>query len=307
MDRDILYKLIFDSKFRASWLGYHGFYNYMSDEKYLKALWKRKRGTELNLDNPKQFSEKLQWLKLNDRNPYYTKLVDKSEVKKIVRNQLGEEYIIPTLYEWESADDIDFDILPNQFVLKCTHNSGGVCVCEDKDKLDRTKVRSMLRKQLRRNYYYSGREWPYKNVKPRIIAEQYMVNEETGDLPDYKFMCFNGRVECIFVMTERHSLSGVKITIFDKKWNVLPFERVGHPRSEVPIKKPDTLNKMIEMAESMSREMAFVRIDFYEINKKIFFGEYTFYPASGIQCFTPDSVEYELGELLDIGKVKVRR
>lgn len=305
MDISTFHKLCTDKEFRFIWLNYKGFLKWIPDERILRMNWKNKRGTELNLDNPETFSEKIQWLKLNDRKPYYSKLVDKVEVKNIVREQLGEEYLIPTLYIWDDADDINFEELPNQFVLKCTHDSGGVFVCKDKNKIADTEIiRKKLKKALKRNYYYYGREWPYKNVKPRILAEQYMVDEVTGELPDYKFMCFNGRVECIFVMTERQSADGVKITIFDKEWNVLPFEREGHPKSSHPISRPETLDKMVEIAEKMSTGMAFVRIDLYEINKKVYFGEYTFYPAGGLQRFSPEKADYELGKLLDLSIVK---
>ena len=183
-----------------------GFLNFLPDETILKIKFKDRIGKELNLKKPKTFNEKLQWLKLYDRNPAYTKLVDKYEVRKHIAKTIGQEYLIPLLGVWDTFEDINFSKLPNQFVLKCTHDSGGLIICTDKNRLDIDAARKKINKCLKRNYYYPGREWPYKNVKPRIICEKYMVDESGTELKDYKFMCFNGEVKCIFVCLNRNAL-----------------------------------------------------------------------------------------------------
>ena len=189
------------------------------DKLYLKYKFYKKMKKQLNLDNPQTFNEKLQWLKLYDRNPEYTRMVDKYEVKKYVAEKIGEEYIIPTLGVWNKFEDIDFEELPNQFVLKCTHDSGGVVICKDKSTFDFNAANKKLTHCLKRNYFWKGREWPYKNIKPRIIAEQYIAE----DLVDYKFMCFSGEVKCSFICTNRFSTQGLHVTFFDREWNLLPF------------------------------------------------------------------------------------
>lgn len=275
----------------------------LPDKIFLKIAYKMKFGKKLNLDNPKTFNEKIQWLKLNDRKDIYTIMVDKYEAKKYVSNIIGDEYIIPTLGIWDKFDDIDFDKLPNQFVLKCTHDSGGLVICKDKSKFDFTSAKQKINKCLKKNYYIHGREWPYKNVKPRIIAEKYINNElnENGDLPDYKLMCFNGRVRCTFVCTDRFIKNGLKITIFDKNWNVMPIKRTC-PTSDKPILKPYNYDKMVEFSELLSKNLKFIRVDFYEVNNTLYFGELTFYPSNGLGIFIPESADELLGSWLDLDK-----
>ncbi len=266
---------------------------------YLKILYRNKFKNKLDIEDPKTFNEKIQWLKLYDRNPEYTKMVDKYEVKKYVKNLIGEEYIIDTLGIYDTFDDIDFSKLPDKFVLKCTHDSGGVVVCKDKETIDVKKCRKKFKKLLRRNYFYNGREFPYKNVKPRIIVEPFMSDGINEDLLDYKFMCFNGKVKCSFVCSERRSEKGLAVDFFDNNWNHLPFER--HYRNlGKEIKKPDNLEKMIALAEKLSKGTSFVRVDFYDINGNIYFGEMTFYPGSGLEEFNPEDWDYKLGELITI-------
>ncbi len=201
---------------------------FIPDELYLKCKYKQVTGLDLNLSNPQTFNEKIQWLKLNDRRPAYTEMVDKYEAKRYVAGIIGEQYIIPTLGVWDRFEDIDFDKLPDKFVLKCTHDSGGVCVCKNKANLDRDKARRTIEKSLKTNYFWVGREWPYKNVKPRIIAEQYIESID-NDLMDYKFMCFDGEVKAILLCSGRFSKEGVKMTFFDPDWKRLPYKRPKHP------------------------------------------------------------------------------
>ena len=294
-----LYKVITNRDYRFLILSGQGFYDNMDDETYLKLKYKACLGKVLHLDNPQTFNEKLQWLKLYDRKPEYTTMVDKYAVKKYVADIIGEEYIIPTLGVWYHFDEIDFDKLPNHFVLKCTHDSGGIVICKDKNKLDLKSAKKKIEKCLKRNYYWSSREWPYKDVKPRIIAEPYMEDSKAHELIDYKFMCFNGKVKCSFTCSERFSKDGLKVTFFDKDWNIMPFER-HYPASKNPPKKPINYDKMIQFSEQLSQGISFVRVDFYEINGQLFFGELTFYPGSGFEEFTPEEWDYKLGDFLKL-------
>lgn len=291
-------KYFFNSKYRKLINLYRGKYDYLNDEEYLKLKYKLVMGKELNLDNPKTFNEKLQWLKLYDRNSNYIKMVDKYEVKKYVSDILGQEYIIPTLGVWDKFDQIDFDKLPNQFVLKCTHDSGGIVICKNKDVFDKKQAQKIIEKSLSRNYFKSGREWPYKYVKPRIIAEK-LLEDSSGDLKDYKLMCFNGKVKLTFVCSDRFSNKGLKVTFFDNEWNKLPFIR-KYPSDNNIIKKPEKFNKMIELAEKLAVNIPFVRVDFYELDKIIYFGELTFFPGSGLEKFSPDKWDYILGDFINL-------
>ncbi len=272
----------------------------ISDKIYLKVIYRLCIGKKLNLKNPKTFNEKLQWLKLYNRKPEYTMMADKYAVRSYIKEKLGEEYLIPLLGVWERAEDIDFSKLPEQFVLKCTHNSGkGMCICKDKSTLDIKKVRKELNKGLKEKYFYHGREWCYKNIKPRIIAEKYMVDESGYGLKDYKLMSFNGKVKCSFVCSERFSKQGIKVTFYDDKWNKMPFVR-HYPESEYNIEKPKTYELMVECAEKISQNAPFQRIDFYEIEGRLYFGEITFYPGSGMKEFTPEEWDGILGSWLKL-------
>lgn len=220
-----LYNFITNKRLRFSYLTAMGLTHWMSDERFLKKEYYLAMGKTLNLNTPKTFNEKLQWLKLYNREPQYTMMVDKYAVKQYVANKIGSQYIIPTLGVWNHFDEIDFDELPNQFVLKCTHDSGGIVICKDKLKLDKRAAKQKLEYYLKRKYYYVHREWPYKNVKPRIIAEKYMSNDNGEDLNDYKLMCFNGQVKATFVCSDRFSEDGLKVTFYDTNWKRMPFER----------------------------------------------------------------------------------
>lgn len=269
-----------------------------SDEQLLKYLYYDRLGGRLDLKNPQSFNQKLQWLKLHDRNPLYNRLVDKANVKEWVAERIGAEYVIPTYGIWDSFDEIDFSVLPNSFVMKCTHSSGGVLLCKDKEEINVEEYRQKLNHQLSRNLYYAGREWPYKDVKPRIIAEKYIGNKE-HQLNDYKLMCFGGKVRCTFVCSERNTSDGLKVTFFDNDWNVMPFER-HYPQSSVKIEKPKQFQEMITIAEKLSEGIPFVRVDLYEEDENVFFGEMTFYPGSGFEEFTPEEWDYSLGDWIDL-------
>ncbi len=294
-------KYVLDSKYRFLVNAGFGLYNSWEDEKYIKYKFFAKMGRELNLETPETFNEKLQWLKLYDRRPEYTTMVEKYEVKKYIAEKIGEEYIIPTLGVWDSFDDIDFDKLPDQFVLKCTHDSGGLVICKDKSKLDIAQARDKITKSLKTNYYYLGREWPYKNVKPRIIAEKYMVDDAVSELRDYKFFCFGGVCKCMKVDFDRFIEHCANY--YDPEGNLLDFgERICPPNKQKEIILPANMSRMIEFAERLSQGIPFLRADFYDVNGTIYFGELTFYPASGFGSFTDDAWDAKLGEWIELPK-----
>lgn len=271
----------------------------MSDTAYLKLIYRLIFGRKLDLRNPQTFNEKLQWLKLNNRKTEYTTMVDKYEVKKYIAEKIGAEYVIPTLGVWDNFDDIDFDLLPNQFVLKCTHDSGGLVICKDKNKFDTAKAREKMNKALTRHFYYFGREWPYKAVKPRIIAEKYMVDESVSELRDYKFFCFGGVCKCLKVDFDRFIEH--RANYYDPQGNLLDLgEKICPPNKEKMIVLPDNKEKMLQLAEKLSTNIPFLRVDFYDVNGKIYFGELTFFPASGWGEFTDEKWDYKLGEWIKL-------
>lgn len=293
-----LLKFILDKDYRFIVLSNRNYYNNMDDKIYIEKLFKSYMGYSLNLDNSKTFNEKLQWLKLYDRKPSYTMMVDKYKVREYIAGKIGEEYLIPLLGVWDDPDDIDFDSLPNKFVLKCNHNSGlGMCICTDKNKLDVKEVKKELRKGLNQDYYLTGREWPYKNVPRKIICEEYLEENPS----DYKFFCFNGKIKYILVCSDR--FNGLKETFFDQDWNIAPFKRPGIDIDD-SIKKPNNLEEMIELAEILSKDLPFIRVDFYDVDNKIYFGELTFYPASGFNPFEPNEWDYKLGDLIELPEIK---
>ncbi len=273
----------------------------LKDKIYLRLLYKLEMGDKLDIQNPKTFNEKLQWLKLYDRNPEYTKMVDKYEAKKYVSNIIGEEYIIPTLGVWEKFEEIDFNLLPNQFVLKCTHDSGGLIICKDKNILNIKSSKKLINKCLKNKFYYSGREWPYKNIRPRIIAEQYMVDESGTELKDYKFFCFNGEPKLLFVAKDRPYAT--KFNYYDMNFKKLPFKQHYENFNDC-IEKPKGFDKMVELSKKLSKNIPHVRVDFYDINGKVYFGELTFYHFSGFEKFEPEEWDRKLGDMLELPKEK---
>lgn len=276
------------------------FSKWMDDRSFIKWEYFSGMGKFPNLDNPVTYNDKLQWLKLNDIHEEYTQLVDKYEAKEIVRKHIGDEYIIPTLGVYDNFDEINFDILPYQFVLKTTHDSGGVVICKDKTKLDMKAARKKLEKSLKSNFFFEHREYPYKNIKPRIIAEQYMVDESGTELKDYKFFCFDGKCKMLFIATDR-GIDDVKFDFFDTEFNHLPFVQ-GHPWATKEIIKPTGFEKMIELAEKLSKGYPHVRVDLYDINGRIYFGELTFFHFSGNVPFEPQEWDYKIGQWLQLPK-----
>lgn len=279
-------------------------FKWIPDSLYLRLKFFVVMGKPLHLNNPVAFNEKLQWLKLHDRKPVYTTMVDKYEAKKYVADRIGEEHIIPTLGVWDSFDEIDFDSLPNRFVLKCTHDSGGLYIVKDKASMDKEAAKEKINSCLKKNYYYSGREWPYKNVKPRVLAEVYMEDEKTAELRDYKFFCFNGKAKALFVASERQKEGEeTKFDFFDMDYNHLPV-RNGHPNAEIPPEKPRNFDQMRMLAEKLSAEIPHLRVDFYEVNGKVYFGELTFAHWSGMVPFDPEEWDATFGSWIKLPKLK---
>lgn len=321
------FSMIFDKNKRFLWLAYHGFYNKWPDRKYISRKFEATLGYPLNLDNPQTFNEKLQWLKLYDRKPIYTTMVDKYAVKEYVASIIGEEYIIPTLGVWEHFEDINFDDLPNQFVLKCTHDSGGLVIVKDKSKLDMPAAKRKINKSLKRNYYYLGREWPYKDVKPRIIAEAYMEDassqikngliaahdfgtdrkdingslKKNTPLIDYKVYTFNG--EAKFCMINQERKIHTRADYFDRDYKWLDF-KWGYDHADIIPQKPESYEQMFKLAERLAKDTAELRVDFYEVNGHIYFGELTFFDGSGFDKIEPIEWDYKLGSFLTLPNMK---
>ena len=296
---NIIKKIALNPSYLFVFLNNHNIYHLKNDIAYLKISYQYYFNQKLNLENPKTFNEKIQWLKLYDRNPKYTMLVDKYEVKNYIENKLGIEYVIPTIGIWNSFDEIDFNQLPNKFVLKCTHDSGGIIVCQDKNNFDYKNAKRKLEKHLKQNFFYRAREWPYKNVKPRIIAEKYM-EDSSGGLIDYKFFCFNGYVDNVMICLDRH-INDPKFYFFNEKWELLRLNIRGKEApNDYTVPKPDCIDKMFQIASELSKNIPFVRIDLYECNGCIYFGEFTFFPQGGYDINLLPETDLYFGNLITL-------
>lgn len=293
------FKYMVNADYRFKIDSSRGKYNDMPDREYLQRRFQAELGKSLDLDNPQTFNEKLQWLKLYNRKPEYTMMVDKYKVREYIAQELGEEYLIPLLGVWDDPDEIDFDALPNQFVLKCNHNSGtGMCICKDKSKLNIEKVKKELRKGLKEDYYLKFREWPYKDVPRKIIAEKYM-EDASGELRDYKFYCFNGVMKFVMINSDRNTDKPTRADYFDRDFNWLDFTW-GYSHAEVHPQKPEQFEKMVAIAEQLSKGLPHIRVDLYDCNGKIYFGELTFFDGSGFDKIEPLEWDYKIGEMLKL-------
>lgn len=298
-------KYILDKDFRFDANARRCRYNDMPSEKYLKRLFEYRLGYELDLKNPKTFNEKMQWLKLYDQNPAYPQMVDKYEVKAYVEEKIGGKYVVPLLGVWDDADDIDFDTLPDRFVLKCTHDSHGLVICKDKNKQDVEKARKSLKAALKRNYYNVYREWPYKNVKPRIIAEKYLEDSVgMGNLTDYKIHCYNGEPKAVQVISGRYAQEGIRNDYYTLDWQKYGLVRGKMQNSDDVAHKPENLDEMLELARVLAKDIPFVRVDFYIVDGQIYFGEITFFPASGFNPFTPEKWDRIFGDWIQLPEKK---
>lgn len=281
------------------------FGKFIPDKYYLKMLYMVRIGEKLNLKEPKTFNEKLQWLKLYDRNKRYTQMADKYEVRKLVAEKIGEKYLIPLLGVWESVDEIDFSALPDQFVLKCTHDSASVVICKDIKNFDIEAAKTKLNDALKKNYYMQSREWPYKDIRPRVIAETYMTDESMEELKDYKIYTFGGKPYLIQVDFDR--FKNHRRNLYTIDWEYIK-EEIEYPCDpKVKIAKPEKLDEMLKLAEILSEGTASLRVDFYSINDKVYFGEITFYQEAGFGRFSSDEFATKLGGLIDLpGRDKKR-
>lgn len=293
------------------------------DDRYLELMFRLRMGRQLDLTNPKTFSEKLQWLKLYDRQPVYTTMVDKYEVKHWVSDRIGPSYVVPNLGVWNSFDEIDFDALPDQFVLKCTHDSGGLAICKDRARFDMHEARSKIEKSLARNYHYLGREWPYRDVRPRVLAEVYLPTwaPEGGDadaaalqrvseqaeagMIDYKFYCFHGEPKFLYVSQGLHDHQTAKMIFLTCDWKPAGFVRPDYRHFDGVPPRPSALDEMLSVARELSAGIPFVRVDLFEHFGRILFSEMTFHPVSGMMPVAPKSADLEIGRFLDLSRVEV--
>ena len=278
----------------------NGKYDNIPDEDYLRRKFFAVMKQPLHLEDPRTFNEKLQWLKLYNRKPEYTMMVDKYKVREYIKQKIGEEYLIPLLGVWDDPDEIDFDALPNQFVLKCNHNSGlGMCICKDKSSLDIPKVKAGLRKGLKQDYYLTGREWPYKDVPRKIICEQYMQDDSgTGELADYKVLCFNGEPRLVEIHHGRFE-GGHTQDFYDLEWNKTDIEQPGYPLSDKVMDKPVFGDEMYGLTKILAKDIPHVRIDWYYSEGHLYFGEMTFFDGSGFSPFYGDA-DMKLGSWLQL-------
>lgn len=269
-----------------------------ADRVTIEELWNRCMDYELNLDNPRTFNEKMQWLKLYFRDPLYTILADKYESKKWISSNIGQQYVVPILGVFRTFDEINFDELPNQFVLKCNHDCGSVIVCKDKSKFDIFKAKQKLEKHLSMDFFLPYREWCYKDIPRRIICEQYMQNEGNAELTDYKFFCFNGIPKFLYVSYGLSHWEKAFINYMNLDWTPAPFHRPDFPAfKEIP-PKPSKFDEMLEISKEISALFPFVRVDFYQINDQIYISELTFYPGAGLDKFIPEIWDTKIGDML---------
>ena len=274
---------------------------WMSDEFYIKVLWKMLMGYKLDLKSPKTFNEKLQWLKLHDHNQLYTTLVDKYRVKQYVTDKIGAEHVIPTLAVYNNANEIDIDKLPDQFVLKCNHDSGSVVICREKSTFDLEAAKLKLNTALHHNFYWDAREWSYKNVPPLVFAEKYMESSESPnhkDLLTYKFICLGGNPEIMYITVKNDD---VWENYYNMDFEPLNISR-NFPRSVGPLDKPVSFSKMQDIAKELSKGFPQVRIDLYEVDGTVYFSEYTFYDWAGLIKFKPADWDDKLGDMIVLPK-----
>lgn len=280
-------------------------YKIHNDELYLKVLYFCRTKTRLNFKEPKRFTEKLQWLKINYNNsPLHTKLVDKYRVREYIKETIGEEYLFPLLGVWERAEDIDFSKLPEQFVLKTNHDSGGVWICKDKKTfLEKWSLyKEQINNRLNNNYYLNGREYPYRDVEPRVIAEKFMVDESGIELKDYKFFCFDGEPKVLFYASDRFSGKVANFDFFDMNLKRFPMYAEGHPTTQGDTLNIPNFDKMVEIAQKLSKGFPHVRVDLYNINGEIYFGEFTFYHDGGFVPFCPKEWDLKMGSYIKLPK-----
>jgi len=279
---------------------------FLPDEQVIKFQYKIATGRKLNLKNPVRFTEKIQWYKLYYRDPLMTKCADKYRVREYVKEKGYEDILIPLYGAYERAEDIDFDKLPDKFVLKVNNGSHTNIFCDDKSKIDKDLIIKTLNNWLKKRTVKAGREWAYYNIKPMIICEKYLKKDEYNDLMDYKFFCFNGKPFCLYVISDRFVKDGIKLGIYDIDFNKLPYQISDKKGLNYDITKPKNFDRMIEIAEVLSKDFPHVRVDLYNIDGDIYFGELTFYDGSGYKGFIPDEFDFILGEKFNYQYIEMR-
>ena len=299
-----LFKFIVNRDYRFLVLAGRGKKAHLPADVFLKKMYKIKTGKELNLFKPVLYTEKLQWLKLFDQRPEYTVMVDKYAVKNFVAERIGNKYVIPLLGVWDSVDEIDFEALPNQFVLKTTHDSGAVVICKNKRDLDVKVVKKKIGYFLKRNYFDCNREWPYKNVKPRIIAEAYMEDSTYKELRDYKFFTFGGIPKVLYIAQGRGNGELTVADFFDMEFNHLDLT-IDHKMANTTPEKPQCFEEMKKLAAVLSEGTPQLRVDFYEVDGKVYFGEMTFFHCSGFEKFYPEKWDKTFGDWVKLPKKTV--
>ena len=292
---------LLDKAYRESRRGHHRLMYWLSDERYLKGCCRAYGLEELNLEAPKTYREKLQWLKIHDRKPIYSTMVDKLAARDYVKERIGEEYLMPLLAVWDRFEDINLDMLPNQFVLKCTHDSGSYYICKDKSKFDWKIAKQKLKRSLKRNYFYRFREWPYKDAVPRIIAEPYMEDAQHGELRDYKFFTFGGVPKVFYITQGRAGTKETTADFFDMDFQHLNL-KIDHEMAEVLPECPKNFERMKEFAARLSQGTPQLRVDFYEVNGKLLFGEMTFFHCGGTAAFSPPEWDTVFGDWVELPK-----
>lgn len=277
---------------------------WLNEKIAIKLIYRGQMKKKIDINNPITFNEKLQWLKLYDHNPLYTELVDKYEVRKYIKKWLGNDYLVPAIGVWDAPEDINFESLPPKFVIKCTHDSGSTVVCRDKLKLNKEALIKHLRFRMKRSHYWAGREWPYKNVKPRIIAEMFMDSGDNLGLTDYKFYCFNGNPEFLYISTGLENHETAHISFFDLAGNFMPFRRADYSGFEVAPTMPLKFEEMKEIAALCAEKIGsdFLRVDLYQIGDRVYFSEFTFTPCGGYMKFVPEEYDRKIGDLLELNR-----
>lgn len=279
----------------------------LSDKIYLQLFYYIKFGKNLNLKEPKTFNEKLQWLKLYNRKDIFTIMVDKLKAKEWAASIIGSKYIIPTLAIWNKPEEVDITVLPNQFIIKPNHNSGvGITICKDKNTCNVKEIISKLQDAFKHNYYIYNREWPYKNINRKIFAEKLLIDQSGDDLKDYNFFCFNGIPK--FLKVDINRFHGHRANYYNMNWELQPFGEIDYPSNpDIEVEKPANFNEMIFLAQKLSNGLPFLRVDFYSVNGKTFFGECTFFPASGTGEWYPEGIDRKLGELINLNSISASK
>lgn len=288
-----------------NFLNKYALLNILSDELHTKLKYRLKMGRSLNLNNPQTFTEKLSWLKLYDHDPRYLALVDKWDVMEHVANTIGSNYCVKKYGVWDSFDEIDFDALPDQFVLKSTNDSGSTVICKDKSTFDKAAAREKLNCSKKRSYYWYNREWQYKHLKHRILAEEYLTDASGDGLIDYKFFCFDGKPEFMFIATGR-ATGNTRFDFFDMDFQWIPVKQ-HYPNADVRPSKPAHFEEMKELAQKLSQGLKHVRVDFFLANDQVYFGELTFVHFGGYERFEPSQYDYEFGKLLTLPELHNKR